>query len=471
MSVPGDQPDRGSSGCSRWRLVALLAACCAVVLWTAGGPLLAVSGLDGEPRYSDFPHFYNAGVATRLGENIYATAPQQAELNRGGLDRPRYVEGGGGYIYPPLLAPLFAALSLLPIGVAAAAWVVLSAVLLVATVWLVGRAALERFGAPTDACAVAFTAAVPLVLMADKIKKTLNFVQTEMVVLFPIAGAAVLLPSRPFVAGVAVAFAAHVKYTALIFVPLLLLRARWRALGGFGAGLIGFALLPALVYGWSRNLEYLGVAFGGLARMVGVDVPGERGAQIHPITWEFSVSVPSAAARLGESVGVGTGLFAPIAAGVGLAGLGLVWWMYRARGAEFWWRPNPGPGSASSLGHRERALLLIEWAALVVVAACFSPQSTTRHFVALLIPVGVAAALIVRGRVGLGPRMGWLLAGLAVVFAGLHLPPGGSGFEAALDGWRWVGGASWAALGFALALVWTGLGVASGPDHPKGTRA
>ena len=461
MSGEGGQPGTaGDRACSRVLLLALLVACAAVVVWTAGGPLLAVTGLDGETRYSDFPHFYNAGLATRLGDNIYASGAEQAALNEARPGGPQYKDRGGGYIYPPLLAPGFAVLSYLPIGAAAALWVVLSAGLLVGMVWLLGRSALARFGCPVDACSIAFGAALPLVLMADKIKKTLNFVQTEMVVLFPIAAAVVLLPTRPFVAGVAVAFAAHIKYTALIFVPLLLLRARWRALGGFGAGAVGFALLPALVYGWERNLEYLGTAFGGLARMVGLDPAGERAAPIHPITWEFSVSVPSAAARLGEATGAGTGLFVPVGGLVLAGGVGLVWWMYRARGVAFWWRSSPRAGASSDDHDRERRLLMVEWCVLVVAAVCFSPQSTTRHFVALLLPMGVAAALIVRQRVGLEPGIGVLLAGVGVVVAGLYLPPGGAGMDGMLDAWRWGGGASWAALVFAAALLWTGLGAA-----------
>jgi len=428
-----------------WLVWVIVAAGVIALAWAVGG---AVSGV-ARGQLGDFPHFYNAGLATRLGEDIYATAADQQALNRARDGARPYADGGGGYIYPPMLAPVFAPLTLLGPTAAGVVWIAISAGLLVGAMVLAARHFARALAAPRDSATLALGVCLPMVLLADKLKKTFAYLQTDMVVLFPLAAAMALLHRRPVLAGVALAFAANIKYTALIFLPWLLLRGRWHAVGGLAGGAAALALAPALVYGWEGNLGYLGVAFGGLGRMLGLDTGSAQAAGIHPLTWINSVSIPSFAGRLAEAAGGGVGLMAGVVALATGGAVAAAWRIERAHGVATWWRPPARTG--------DRAADALELAGLVVVAAAFSPQSTSRHFIALLLPLAAGAILLRVARRGRGVGDVALYAGVALVVAGLHLPPGGSAFKAALEGWRWVSGAAWLSLAFYASLLWTGL--------------
>jgi hypothetical protein len=73
--------------------------------------------------------------------------------------------------------------------------------------------------------------------------------------------------------------------------------------------------------------------------------------------------------------------------------------------------------------------------------------------VLLIIPHLIAAAIILRR-----PRAsGWLITGLVIEQAGLHLPPGDWASDATVDRVRAWGWTSWCLLAFFLTLMWTGL--------------
>src|SRR6266446_5163007 len=96
----------------------------------------------------------------------------------------------------------------------------------------------------------------------------------------------------PISAGLLLGFAVNVKYVPLLFVAWLAVRRRWAAAGAAVGGIVLWAILPAAVYGWDRNLDYLGRATAGLGKLVGVHVEGQPG-MVFPLEYEYSVSIPS----------------------------------------------------------------------------------------------------------------------------------------------------------------------------------
>jgi hypothetical protein len=211
-------------------------------------------------------------------------------------------------------------------------------------------------------------------------------------------------------------------------------------------------LLPAISIGWTRNLNYIARALGGLFAMADPDLGSARAgtsptfgtlAGISGVVWERSVSLTSAIMR---HVGKNHGKIWAIAALVGVAVICLVfaWWLVRNSGFTLW--ANRGL-PADALAPSGRALVLGEWSAVLTATLLFSPQLTERHFV-LLLPVTVLASFefLIAGRLVERFVLG---AGSMLLLAGLYLPPGGvAQWRAALAWWRDIGGLSWCALLF-----------------------
>jgi hypothetical protein len=212
--------------------------------------------------------------------------------------------------------------------------------------------------------------------------------------------------------------------------------------------------------GWSKNLEYLGRAFGGLAQFVGIEMP--RRAAVWEISHLDSISITSAFSRLAAALGHGTGTTLALTL-LGAGGcLGLAWWMYGRHGFDFWGWPEGRSGRPA------RGLVAsAEWMGLMVATVAFSPQTLKRHMF-LMVPVYAMTAAFVTARRRYRNPQGWSvragLAGKSVVLAGLllsllaiSLPPRWEGNESWSDAWRTIGGPSWGLLILFFALLWTAL--------------
>ena len=425
------------------------------LLLIAGLFLNAVRRVGGPT--GDFVHFYEAARAMAHGEDVYAS-------------------GRGGYIYPPLLAFLYTPVAGLPPAPAAVVLLVCNLVLVLLSVFLAARELAHRFGAAADPTALALVALAALLLGVDKVKGELQMWQTNALLLFLFTAALCLLDRRPGLAGAALGMAFNIKFLPIVLLPYLLLRRRWAAAGAFVASVIGFALLPALLTGWDVNLRYQAVAYGGLLRLLGVPVGATRAANIENISAEFSVSIPSAIARLTGAGGF-TGVALPAAGLVALAAVAAAAWMYRRHGIPFWYRPDGGHADDPTT----RAVVGLEWACLMTAALVFSPQTNTRHLCLLLFAQTLAAMLLLCPRPGV--RRWPLLIGTAVLVLGLVLPFGGwdtwqdVGIWCAgsLALWRELGGPCWCALAMLGTLLWVGLPyarslagpVVSAPSAPR----
>ena len=380
----------------------------------------------------DFGHFYFAAKAMAAGDDIYSSWHR-------------------GYIYPPLIAFLYLPLTPLTEETAALVALGINVVLLLLAAWIGARELIERFGAlPADWTTVGFLVLAGMVLTADKIKGELQMWQTNALVLLLFTLALRFLDRWPVLAGLALGFAFNIKYLPLVVLPYLCLRGRWVVLGSFVAGIVLFAFLPAVIIGWDVNLDYLTVAYRGLLRLFGIHVGPEQAANIEGIRVDFSVSITSAFAR---EFGGNDSLLLPFAlAGlVGLAALGIAYWLYRRQGVAFVYRPDGSrPGDPAV-----RILTAVEWSGLIVAALIFSPQTNTRHLVLLLLVQMTGVALLMVPRTGV-PRTPLVL-GILLLTLGLVLPTPGMGMGDYLYYWRYHGGVSWCALAMYGTLLWTGL--------------
>lgn len=420
-----------------------------------------------EKYLGDFVHFHEAARAVRNGTDLYES-------------------GTRGYIYPPLFAVLTSPMALVSRQAAGAVWSCVNFVMIAGTIVMLAREVLVRFGMSSEngaistekqslvggtgarefgasseigfgtlvtrptqlAALVAVTCAMGLLLNVDKVRAVLSLGQTDALVLLLVTLALCVQRRLPIASGICLGLAFNIKYQAVIFLPYLLVRRRWKEAGAMSASALAGLLSGALVFGWERNLQYLSRAFAGLMEMAGAKAVARDSADIHSITWERSVSLVSAAARLAERIGqplvtpVGVLIAAGIVVGVG-------WWilvrngsaMFAGRGGEREVRENAGTA-------------LLEWAGLIAGVLVFSPQTTSRHMYLLTFATVMAGVVMLLTR---HTRSRWMLiGGIAMFWLGLTMPPGKQ-FPEALTAWRAIGGASWSALLMYSALLDAGL--------------
>lgn len=414
-----------------------------------------------EKYTGDFIHFYEAAKAVMNGTDLYDS-------------------GTRGYIYPPLFAIVTAPMSFLSRQAAGALWTCANFVLIVATVMMLAREVLKRFGAcdtqahqqaasePSNnfalstefnlsslwsqpsrfAALLAMTCALGVLLNVDKVRAVLSLGQTDALTLFLLTSALCLQRKFPIISGLCLGLAFNIKYQAVIFLPYLLLRRRWKEAGAMIASAAAGLLSGAIVFGWERNSQYLSRAFAGLLEMAGAKPVAGDSADIHSITWERSVSIVSAAARLAEKLG--QSIITPLGVLIVACIVVALGWLILAKNGSALLQGRGGDREV-----RENAgVALLEWAGLMTGVLVFSPQTTNRHMFLLTFATVIAAAVLLLTRHTKSRFV--LLAGIVIFWLGLTLPPGKQ-FPEALTAWRAIGGASWCVLVMYFTLLYAGL--------------
>ncbi|QLQ39608.1 glycosyltransferase 87 family protein [Micromonospora robiginosa] len=203
--------------------------------------------------------------------------------------QPDRVQGALYFTYPPFAALLLRPFALLPLGVAIAAFVVLTlAGVVVTTRWLV-LPVLRRHHLPRG---FGLTVAVLLVLAVESTRETITLGQINMLlVVLILADLLFAVPQGRRWAGVGVGLAAALKLFPGIFVIYLLAARRWRAAAVAAATATAATLLAAAVAPddswrfWTHELwttdrvgrtDYTGnqSLFGLLSRMTAPAEPG-----------------------------------------------------------------------------------------------------------------------------------------------------------------------------------------------------
>jgi hypothetical protein len=381
---------------------------------------------------NDFSTFYKAAAALRSGENIYAV-------------------GQNHYNYPPLLAVLVLPLSALSFGAASIVWSCLMAALLALTAWLAADTMAERLGLRRDPFLTCAAASIGVLLLSEAFKREFEWGNSNVLSVLGVVLGLRWLDRRPALAGLVLGLAFCGKYASAPMLPYLLLRGRWRAAGSMVLGIAAGLFAPALVIGWDLNATYLGTAFGGVARSVGL--PVQRASEMWPLSWEFSLSLPSAAARWADRLGQGPLVILAIVVAAGVACLAIALLSYRATGTPMF-RRTCGPldqPSVAGPGPSEPAVTAVEWAGLSVILVAFGPQTLQRHL-NLLLPMTVLAAWLLLGALPQARR--WRVGLAMVLLIGLAvMPPTGGGLRSAVYTWREVGGMAVAVLASYLVLL------------------
>lgn len=384
----------------------------------------------------DFFHFYYAALAAANDADIYAS-------------------GTGGYIYPPLLAVVASPLAAISEIHAAWVWLAINLALTIASLWIAISYVLPRFAGTRVPYPAAGVALLSIALSFEQIRWELELGQTDSILLFAFVFSMVFSRSRPIPAAIVLGFAANVKYLTLIAVPYLLIRRRYKAALALVISTTLWALAPALIIGWSRNLDYLARALKGVAATAGLTTRDASAAAPNSILWHRSVSITSAAARLADSLGIGIAAGLAIAGVIALGTLLLAWRIYSRCGWSLLRGRRTAPAPLHAVAADADRLACFEWAGLIVAVLAFGPQTTTRHLYLMLLPNVLAAILLITPRPGVDRR--WILAGVVALQLGTRLPPGSAGVDRAVEAWRAVGGASWCVLAMYLTLLRSGL--------------
>jgi hypothetical protein len=322
--------------------------------------------LADEP-YIDFKAFYLAARAVNTGEDIY----------RAGLEM---------YIYPPMLATWMSPLGRLPVRSAAWLWYGLAVGTTLVTLRAWWCLLSDRFRLPAAGWLPAVGLA--LVVWVEQFRREFETGQCDWLLLGALGFAAVLLDRAPVVSGLLVGFAVNIKYVPLLVAVWLVARRRRAAAWASLAGVVVWAVLPAAVLGWEQNLDYLARAGAGLGKLVGIRTAGQPG-MVYPLEYEYSVSIPSGAARVAKLLGLGREAVVPMVGSAALAAAAGTWWLYRRHG----WSLSAGrrarlPVSGSGLG-------VLEWCGLLTAMLAFSPQTQNRHLFLLLPVILFGTAMLV----------------------------------------------------------------------------
>jgi Glycosyltransferase family 87 len=372
----------------------------------------------------DFHHFYRAARAMWNGSDIYAAA-------------------NGHYVYPPFLAFILQPLALMPEHIAAIIWIVLSGVFVFAAALIAASEAARcwlRTGAQNDPSIPWLIAAIATILIADKIHASFILGQTDCLMLLGFACTLRWMQRKPLLAGAIVGATASIKYLSLIFVPYFLVKKNFRAAFASIVAFSFFMALPAVQIGFARAGQYAAVELRGLGRMMGI-IEAPKTAKILRVSMDRSVSITSSVFRLTRSYRVPDLFAAMLLLCVFIAVVAAIIFICRRNRVPIF-RPERSEPLAAN------AVTSLEGAVLIFLALVFSPQTTARHMVLLLLINTVAVAVFLVQDAKASRAL--LIIAAALQVAALSVS------SRAIDAWRAVGGASWCALGLILAIVWAG---------------
>ena len=407
-----------------------------MVVFVASGLPTLLRTLSGRKIPDDFLVVYAAAHAMSNRVDIYAGT-------------------GGMYIYSPFLAFIFQPLAALPERTAAIVWLTLSALIIFAASFLAARKVAETWQlAPReiDPSIPWSISATALLLSFEKIRSDFTLGQTDCLVIVGLVAVLWWMDRRPALAGIAAGATANIKYLALIFVPYFLSKRNYRAALASTVSFLLFFTLPALEVGLRSIKTYAIDAIAVLNRVAGVPefisvtAAGRSDKPVvNSVTWDHSVSLTSSILRVTRSHGVSdligasliVALFAAIVMAIVLIG--------RRNGVNLF-----QPATAKTVSSRPGAET-IEWAALIVLALVFGPQTTARHMI-MLIPVYTVAMTIVLAQKRRRPQIVLIVSMVATAVA-LSLPFRETGFHPSLMVLKLVGAASWCALVLILSIV------------------
>lgn len=396
-----------------------------VYLFAISHPLIKLCRHD--QHLGNFFVFRDAAIAVYQGQDFYALR-------------------GSDYVYPPLIAFLYQFFAWFSPDAAGLVDLAINLVLSLTTLWLLCTEISRRFLHQTGGVVVARVAVMAALLTCDKIRGELNSWETNVLVLFMFTAALALADRRPSIAGAALGFAFNIKYLPITLFPYLILRRRWRMAAGFVLSAMVLAFLPAISIGWTGNLHALAQAYGGVAGLF--NIPVHHAVHLYSMTDWRTLSVTSGIARTTGWPDRWALVFAAI---LGFVFLSLAAMASKRHGLA----PLRWPESADTRHSQRSAMFAVEWVVVVMLTLVFSPFTNGAHLYLLLLANVAGAALLLSPR-RRSSRLP-LVVGMAVMYLGITLPPGGDRFRAAENFTKWIGLPTWCVLVNCGTLYWSAL--------------
>ncbi len=357
-----------------------------------------------------------------------------------------HAAANGMYIYSPLLAFVFQPLALLPERVAALVWLVLIAIITVAATIVASRKITGSWQLAVrdgDGAMPLLVSAGALLLSFEKIRSEFILGQTDCLILLGLALILVWLDQRPQLAAITAGICANFKYLALIFVPYFVIKRNYRAAVTSALSFAFFFVLPTIEIGRRLIGDYIVNAVAVLEKVIGGRgfaevVPGDGVPVVNSIAWSNSVSLSSSVFRLTQSLQLSSTVAVIVIALLFVAIVGAIIWIGRRYDVDLF-RP-----AVAKVECAHAQTTNIEWAALIVLALIFGPQTTARHMIMLTLVyvVGLTLVFVEQRR---GSRIS-LLAAMVATAAALSLPFRETGVHPALLALKSAGAASWCAV-------------------------
>jgi len=398
----------------------------------------------------DYPHFYNSGIALKMGDSLY--------LKQSELAVPPYTAEGGGYIYPPMLAFIFRPFAELPFDISRDIWIILNMMLFgVCTFLLASKHAGLYFHSSSKANTLTVLAISGLAFffLYDTVIAQAKLAQTDIFLILWITLAYLAYPKRPLLAGLLISVPIAIKYVTIVFLFYFILRREYRASLGVVLGLLIGFFAPALFLGWQHNLTELQTALAGMLNMLGIG-DAQTAAGIYKLTWERSVTIPSGFARFIEHTDFGFSAVLAMTAAVAAACLTIGWLLYKQTGNALLIRKDRIQGRIDQTTAR---IVSLEWSLLIITFLIFSPQATKRHMIMLIFPMILASTLLLVPKQTQRITRFPVLIGSFLVLLGTIFPPADA--VNTLAAWRAISGLSLCIVVLTIALIWTTLRVLS----------
>jgi hypothetical protein len=337
-----------------------------------------------------------------------------------------YAGTSGMYIYSPFLAFIFQPLAALPERAAANVWLVLSATLIFVALLIAARKVTESWRLSpreTNPSIPWLISAVALLLSFAKVRSDFYLGQTDCLIIIGLAG--VFLIKRNYRA----AIASIVSF--FLFFALPAVEVGLRAMKTYAINAI--AVLTKVVGG----VELMNLAATG----------GSQKPVVNSAAWNNSISLTSSILRVTRSHGVSDFVAATIIVVLFAAVVTSIVLIGRRKGVDLLKPTTAKTGSRHEAG-------TIDWAALIVLALIFSPQTTSRHMILLILVYTVGMGIVLaQKRTSL--RILLTVSMLATAVA-LSLPFRETGFHPLLVTLKSIGAASWSAVLLILLIAWIG---------------
>ncbi len=381
--------------------------------------------------HSDFWVAYEAARAIASGADLYQSVSR--------------------YIYPPLFACLLSPLAHFTYESALLIWLGINMTLLAVTLAAGIRALSSAFQLTLNLRQALGICSLAIILSYDPIRQNLLQGECDAVTLAGIALGLLWIDRRPSLAGVVLGMTVLIKYQSLFFLPFLLLRGRWRAAIAMMTGVIAASLLPAIVVGWKRNLEYLDLALRGLMHL------GSSSSHVPGITWGRNISITNGLMRSFRDQGLSGNEALIMVMTIVLLTFLFLWWMFQHFNIPLLWRSRRTLESPQ----KESAIFHLECAALLICLLAFSPQSTMRHQF-LLLNVKLLASMML-----LFPTPNFKRRPLIIVIIMMQLVQPILLHFPQFYVWNHIGGPGWTLWLFLAVITWSGLTYISRNNRAK----